>query len=229
MIDRSRRDALLLFAVMGGISALAAIAKPVPQVRDAGAEVHLDQMFPQQFDDWRVDEATRVFVRPTLREEKQYGVYDQVLERSFVDGEGQRVMLSVVYGREQSRPLQLHTPENCYRASGYEVQGSQRTMLLLAGRPVLVTILQAEMPGRLEPVTYWTVLGGEPVTDLASLRWRRLSFAAHRQLPDGMLVRMSSINIDPKAAFELHRRFADSMLRAMSPERRAQVIGKSEL
>jgi len=90
-----------------------------------------------------------------------------------------------------------------------------------------VTNLEAELPGRLEPVTYWTVLGGEPVVDQTSLRWRRLNFAARRQLPDGMLVRLSSINMDPKAAFDLHRRFADSMLRSMTPEHRAQVIGSA--
>ena len=227
MIDRSRRDAVALVAVMGGVSALAAIAEPVAIVGNADEKTDLDRMFPTEFDDWRVDEVSRAFVRPTVRGGKQYGVYDQVLERTFIDGAGHQIMLSVVYGREQSRPLQLHSPENCYRASGFEVHASQRAMLKLGGRSVTVTNLEAELPGRLEPVTYWTVIGGEPVVDQTSLRWRRLTFAARRQVPDGMLIRLSSINMDPAAAFELHRRFADSMLRAMTPEHRAQVVGSA--
>jgi len=95
------------------------------------------------------------------------------------------------------------------------------------GRTLPVIDLQAEMPGRPEPVTYWIVIGGEPVTNPRAAYWRRVGFSLRRQVPDGMLVRISSISADPKAAFELHRRFADSMLRAMTPEHRAQVIGSA--
>ncbi len=227
MIKRSRRDALVLLAVMGGVSTLAAMDSLVPLNRVAGEEVNLEQMFPQRFDGWRVDEATRVFVRPAQNQGKQYGIYDQVLEREYVNDDGQLVMLSVAYGSEQSSALQLHRPEICYPYNGYQVLDVRRATLTLAGRPVPVTKLQADMPGRLEPVTYWTVLGGEPVADERGFRWRIVRFALHRELPDGMLVRLSSINMDPKAAFELQRRFADSMLRAMSPDHRAQVIGSA--
>jgi len=226
MSGRTRRDALVLLAAMGGASALAMIARPEPAAQGAQGPIDLDTLFPQQFDGWRVDEATRGFVRPALREGRRYGIYDQVLERIFVGADGQHVMLSVAFGGEQSASLQLHRPEVCYRANGYQVRGVHGETVSLAGVPVQVTSLEAEMPGRAEPVTYWTVLGGEVVSDSSGFRWRRLIFAARRQSLDGMVVRISTIDSDSVAAFELHRRFADSMLRAMTPAGRARVIGR---
>jgi hypothetical protein len=54
---------------------------------------------------------------------------------------------------------------------------------------------------------------------------RRLSFAARREVADGMLVRVSSIDPDAARAFELHRAFTQDMVRAMAPADRARVIG----
>lgn len=226
MNGRTRRDAMVLLGAMGGASALAMISHPAPRTSGADGRIDLDSLFPEHFDGWRVDEAARAIVRPALREGQRYGFYDQVLERTFVDASGQRIMLSVAFGGEQSASLQLHRPEVCYRASGYQVRDVHGETVTVAGLPIPVTKLEAEMPGRFEPITYWTLLGGEVVADSSGFRWRRLSFAARRQLLDGMLVRVSSIGADTKAAFELHRRFADSMLRAMSPADRVKVIGQ---
>ena len=227
MIERSRRDALVLIGAMGAVSALAAVDGLVPLQRAAGVDVDLERIFPQEFGEWRVDEATRAFVRPAQSKGRQYGIYDQVLERAYVNDNGESVMLSVAYGSEQSGGLQLHRPEVCYDFNGYRVQDVRGATLSLAGRWVPVTNLLADVPGRIEPITYWTVLGGEPTADQRTFRWRIISFALRHQVPDGMLIRLSSINMDPAAAFELHRRFADSMLRAMTPEHRAQVVGSA--
>lgn len=225
MTNTGRRDALVLLGAMGAVSAAAAIVKLVPYSKVAAARIELDQIFPNEFDGWRVDAATRAFVRPAADQGKQYGIYDQVLERAYVNGDGQLVMLSVAYGSEQSGALELHRPELCYHYNGYQVLGFQVSKLVSAGRTVPVIDLQAEMPGRPEPVTYWIVMGGELVTNPRASNWRRMSFAVRREVLDGLLVRVSSINANPAAAFALHRRFADGLLRAMSPEHRALVIG----
>lgn len=227
MINERRRDAFILLSVMGVVSASAAIIQRLPYRKVVTAKIDLDEMFPSKFDAWRVDEAARAFVRPTLEQGKQYGLYDQVLERTFVNDEGERVMLSVAYGSEQSGTLELHRPELCYPYNGYQVFGLQIGEMDLAGRNVPVINVLAEMPGRFEPITYWIVIGGELVTRPRAQRWQLLSFAVRRQLPDGLLIRISSINANPKAAFDLHHQFADSMVRAMSPAHRAQVIGSA--
>jgi EpsI family protein len=228
MISRSRRDALVLAVAMAGTAALAALSKPAPYGSGDDERIDLDQLFPQQFGVWRVDEASRAFVRPALRAGQRYRIYDQVLERTFINDQGHRVMLSVAFGSEQSASLQLHRPEVCYRAGGFEVSGTHAGLLTLAGRAVPVTRLVAKMPGRIEPITYWTILGGEVVSDPGDFRWRRLSFAARRKLLDGMLVRVSSIDSDSTVAFSLHGQFVEELLLALPAGALELVIGSAE-
>lgn len=223
----SRREALLIAAAMGATSALAALAKPQREAPGDGERFDLDRIVPQQFGAWRLDEATRAFVRPALREGQRYRIYDQVLERTFVNDDGQRVMLSMAFGSEQSATLQLHRPEVCYRAGGYEVRGVHADSLTLAGQALPVTRLVAQMQDRIEPITYWSLLGGEVVSGPVGFRWRRLSFAAQRKLLDGLLVRVSSIDADPAHAFEIQARFANDLAMAVAPGDRAVLVGRS--
>ena len=81
------------------------------------------------------------------------------------------------------------------------------------------------MPGRSEPITYWTVLGDVVVTDAAAFRLRQLSFSVRRQLLDGMLVRVSSIDLDPAHAYALQSQFADALAQAMQPAARVKLFG----
>ena len=227
MTNKGRRDALMLFGAMGVVSASAAMVQLVPHSKVGVAKIDLEQAFPDEFDGWHIDETTRAFVRPALDQGKLYGLYDQVLEQAYVNDKGERVMLSVVYGNEQAGALELHRPEVCYQYNGYRVLERQTATMALAGQSVSVINLQAELPGRFEPITYWIVIDGEPAAGPRAYHWRLVSFALRRQVPDGLLIRVSSINLDPKSAFDLHHRFADSMVRAMSAAHRAQVIGSA--
>lgn len=221
----NRRDALRLGAGMAAAAVFAAWLRPVPRAADGAAKVDLDRIVPERFGDWRIDEASRAFVRAADRQGRRYRFYDQVLERTFIDGQGRRIMLSIAFGSEQSSSLQLHRPEVCYRASGYEVRGTHGAALALAGQTVPATRLEAELPGRHEPITYWTVLGGEAVADTSAFRLRRFEYAARREVADGMLVRVSSIEPDAQAAWQLQARFADQLLRALAPADRARLAG----
>ena len=223
-MNATRRAAITLAAGMGAASLVAAFGMP-RHADGAGPKLDLDRLFPSRFGPWRVDEAMKAFVRPASVQARRFKIYDQVLERSFLHESGQAVMLSVAYGSEQSAGLQLHRPETCYQGGGFEVRDTHAAVLKLDGRQLAVTRLRAELPGRPEPITYWTLLGGVVVADASSFRLRRLSFAARWEVVDGMLVRVSSIDPDAERAFELHRSFAQDMVRAMAPADRAKVVG----
>lgn len=225
MISPLRRKALVLAASMGAAAALAALGKPVPRA-DAGAPtLDLDTLLPRAFGDWRVDAATEAFVRPASLQGKVYKIYDQVLERTFVNSQGQRIMVSAAFGREQSTGMQMHRPEVCYPSGGFKVEGVEAVQLTLAGQPVAATRLHAFLPGRSEPITYWTLLGDVVVTDSTAFRLRQLSFGIRRQLLDGLLMRVSSIDPQPARAYALQSQFADELVRAMRPAERVKVIG----
>jgi EpsI family protein len=226
-MNPTRRQALVVFAGMAGAAGLAALFKPRRRNDADTPRIDLDGMFPSRFGAWHVDAAMQAFVRPAAQQGKRYRIYDQVLERTFIDDRGRRVMLSVAFGGEQSASMQLHRPEVCYRASGYEVGDSQAAVLQLGDRPVPITRLKAVMPGRPEPITYWTVLGGAAVADDGSFQLRRLRFAAQRELLDGMLVRVSSIDPDAARAFALHQQFALALSQALAPADRDKILGRA--
>lgn len=223
----TRREALMLAAAMGTAAALSALARTSLPDSSSRADVDLQRLFPLQFGNWHLDDASSAFVPQTALGGQRSPFYEQLLERTFVDDRGRRVMLSVAFDSVQTASRQLHRPEVCYRAGGYQVSATQAAAVTLAGQVVTVTRLKAEMPGRPEPVTYWTLFGGEVLSDPVSFRWKRLNHAIGRRLLDGMLVRVSSIEGDPATAYVLHAQFADAMVQAIPPSDRIKVIGPS--
>lgn len=224
----TRRQALVLSAALAGTAGLAALGRHGRGVQAPRAEIDLARLVPEAFEGWQVDPSTRAFVRAGDSRGKAYGIYDQVLERTFMDARGDRIMLSIAYGGEQSARLQLHKPEVCYRASGYEVVGAQAANLQLAGRSVPVTRLVARKPGRHEPITYWTVLGGASAGGSGlAYQWKRASSALRGEVMEGMLVRISSIDPDPVRAHAQQQRFALAFAQVLTPQAQARLLGAS--
>jgi EpsI family protein len=223
----TRRQVLLLAAALAATAGVAALARHGRPAAPLAARVDLARLFPESFADWQVDPASRAFVRPNEAPGKVYGLYDQVLERTFVNAQGQRIMLSVAYGGDQSTRLQLHRPEVCYRASGYEVENAGTVPIRLAGREVPVTRLHANKPGRSEPITYWTTLGGEVAGSGSAFQWRRITHALQGDTLEGVLVRISSIDHEPARAYALQSRFAQALAQALPADSTQQVVGAS--
>ena len=95
MISPARRKAFGLAAGMGAAALLAALGKPAAHDDATTPRVNLDTMVPREFGDWRVDAATEAFVRPAKLQGVAFKVYDQVLERSFVNSRGERMTTSI--------------------------------------------------------------------------------------------------------------------------------------
>lgn len=218
-----RRRALLLALGMGSASALAAWLRPGPA--DPAARLDLDTLLPERLGPWRLDPDSVAFVRAADRRGAQVRLYDQVLERVYLDASGRRIMLSIAYGTEQSADMQLHRPEVCYRAGGFEVGASSTATLALGERALPVTRLMARLPGRPEPITYWAVVGGELDAGSRPSLGQRLAQLGKRRRSDGLLVRVSSIDPEAVGAWQLHSEFVSAMLQAVAPPARARLLG----
>lgn len=219
---------------------------------EARAQVPLESLFPkdiptalqdatgEQLGFWRLEPVASGMVRPAFEAARRFQMYDQVLERTYVHPSGQRVMLSVAYGRQQSVGLQMHRPEVCYRAGGFRVSDVTPGVLELpavAGpdgvrAPTLrlpVVRLLAALPARPEPVTYWRLLGEVPVQDERDLKLRQLVAGLGRHgLADGLLVRVSTIDADAEAGWRWQALFARDLAAALSPQQRLRVLGATE-
>ena len=205
---------------------LSFLLKPsVDPQADKRANVPLEQLFPSKVGVWQADVTAAAPVRPAFERARQFQMYDQVLERTYVNPQGYRIMLSVAYGRQQSVGLQMHRPEVCYKAGGFKVEAVQAGVLEILGKDMTVARLFASMDGRPEPITYWRLLGDEVVSDETQFKLRQLKFGK-RSVPDGMLVRVSSIDPDQQEAFRQHAMFAQALGSSLSPFQRLRVLGE---
>ena len=227
-MSANRTKAWILAAGMVAVAGLSAVGKPgTLAAMDVRAKVPLERIFPSQFGDWQLDPSAAIFVRPAVDQAKRFQMYDQVLERTYINAQGQRLMLSVAYGRQQSVGLQMHRPEVCYQAGGFQVQDIQSASIKVLGHDFPVTQLQAHMDGRPEPITYWRLLGDGLVTDESSFKLNQLSLGLRGRVLDGLLVRVSSIDRDTAGAHRLQARFTDQLARAMTPAMRLRAFGES--
>lgn len=223
----TRRRAIAFAAAMSATALLAEVAKP-RRIDQPRAKQPLGDVFPREFGDWQGNDTSQLFVQPRDDQGRLYGVYDQVLLRGYANSLGERVMLCVAYGNEQSSALQLHRPEVCYAGSGFTIAEIERVTLDLGRTKLAVTRLHAVKVGRSEPLTYWTVLGDTVVRDGGSFRWGQLIAGLRREVRDGMLVRVSSLNPQAEPAYLLHSRFTNELASAIRPEFRDRVFGGTQ-
>ncbi|MGL6069750.1 exosortase C-terminal domain/associated protein EpsI, partial [Craterilacuibacter sp.] len=81
---------------------------------------------------------------------------------------------------------------------------------------------------RFEPVTYWFTVGSTALADSKMKKWAELDYTLRqRVIPDGLLVRVSSINQDSHAAYTLHRNFLAQLMPAVMPRYRERLFGSA--
>jgi EpsI family protein len=222
------KKAWILALAMACTAVSSALFTPRPQaLAQERAQMPLEHLFPEQFGHWRLDPAASALIRPAFEQARQFQMYDQVLERTYVNAEGRRMMLSVAYGRQQSVGLQMHLPEVCYKAGGFHVQDVEAGTVDLNGAKLPVTRLFASMDARPEPITYWRLLGDDVISDETQFKLRQISLGATGVIPDGMLVRVSSVDADVGAAHALQASFVQEMAAAMTAPQRTRVLGQS--
>lgn len=168
----------------------------------------LEKLVPQQFADWQHDTVTdQWLVTPTLFAAAENNGH-QTLARTYINLLGQRVMLLISYGDDQNNTtFEEHRPEYCYKAQGFTIIKSHTADLSLNTGILPVKQLVAQQYTRFEPITYWMTIGEYPTLPGISRRLHKLRYALKGLNPDGMLVRVSSIDSDQTAAFALQSRF----------------------
>lgn len=223
----ARRKALAALAGMFVTAAVAEWARPTIKVSDLRPGFKLEQLFPERFGDWAVDTNMPVVVPPPDQQAMLDKIYNQTLSRTYVNSRGQRIMLSVAYGGDQSDGLTVHVPDVCYPSQGFKVTDA-RDDRLRAGPGFVIPVrhLLATLGPRIEPVTYWVLMGDEATISNTQRRMVSIRFGLQRLIPEGMLVRVSSISSDMDAAIVVHRQFLQDLVASLPPQERERVIGK---
>jgi EpsI family protein len=224
-MNRRLAASIVLGLAMAGTSALTGALTPRQKVADAQADFRLETMIPKSFAGWTVDASVVQLTPDPTQKELIAALYDQTLSRTYVNAEGQRVMLSIAYGGDQSKQLQLHLPEVCYVAQGFDMVKDRRDELGTSFGKLPVKRLVARQNTRNEPITYWVTIGDKAVMSGIDQKMQRFMYGLSGRIPDGMLVRVSTLGADEAGAYRIQDRFVNQMLAALTPHDRSRLLG----
>ena len=218
----SRRD--LIFGGAAAVTAGTAFATmPRKRITWIGKD-QLEHVVPEQVGSWTFDTSSGVVLPPP--DQLTQLLYDQQVARSYSSPTALPIMLLMAYGSSQSGMLQVHRPEVCYPAGGFKLTETVITRIPLRdgfGIPVRSFVAQSDT--RTEHVLYWTRIG-----PLLPVSWAQQRIAVMRSnlqgyVPDGLLVRLSTVAADAGQARRALELYAQTMLDAIGPARRKMLLG----
>jgi len=185
--------------------------------------IHLEEVVPDEFGVWSEAKLAGPVVNPQVPD-LIAKIYDEVLDRTYVNRDGDRIMLSLAWGSDQRGERQLHLPEICYPAQGFKVETlSDGTLATSFGD---ISVRRFTTSGtRQEPVTYWRAMAGHVVRNDFDKRMVQLDLLPSGQIPDGLLFRVSSIDRDAAHAFKVQQQFAADLLAAVPLDVRRRLSG----
>ena len=213
---------LCMFAAAGMAIAL----KPTVKVMDSEPRLDLETLIPKQFGDWKYDETVMPLIANPEQEATIKRIYNQTLTRTYINSHGERIMLSIAYGGDQSDSMAVHKPEVCYPAQGFQILKNRNDVFPVGKGEIPVKRLVATQGARIEPITYWTTVGD--TVAINKLQWKldQLKYGLTGKIPDGLLFRISSIQADDAAAYRVQDEFSRDLLSALTPEGRERIIGR---
>ena len=218
----NRRDILIGGAPLAAAGAAYALMPHDPLMLIGKDQ--LEKIIPLKVDNWAFDTTSGLVLPPP--DQLARLLYDQQVARSYTSPDQLPVMLLLAYGSSQSGMLQIHRPEICYPASGFKLTETQITSVpLAAGRVLPSRSFTANSDTRVEQVLYWTRIGELVPTGWWTQRLAVVKSNLHGKIPDGLLVRLSTVSNDADQAQATLKKFARAMLESMPAAHRRMLIG----
>lgn len=203
----------VIFILLFLISSLASIIM-TPNVRMSDKRsVNLNDIIPVQFSNWSmVDEELPIIQNPEL-EKSVKSIYSSVLNRTYINNFGNKIMLSIAYTKDQSDSsgYQSHKPEICYPAQGLYISNISKSDIHVGKFKIPVRKMIATAQGRIEPITYWTTIGDTAVNDGFSMKIAQIKYGLSRVIPDGLIFRVSEINDSLDESYRLQVDFINKL------------------
>lgn len=217
---------LVVGVCMFAAAGMALALKPTQKIADTGPKIDLEILIPKSFGGWKVDETIAPLIANPEQEAMINKIYNQTLSRTYINAQGDRVMLSIAYGGDQSDNMAVHKPEVCYPAQGFQILKNPTigTFSTDAGSIPVKRLVATQGP-RIEPITYWTTVGDKVAVSGIKWKLQQIKYGLTGKIPDGLLFRVSSIQADDAKAYVIQDTFTRDMLKAMTPTDRERIIG----
>ena len=207
------------FSVLLVLSAIIAFFyAPKPQKFDRA--LNLASLVPERFQNWHsIPDVQMVTAQDPNSLERE--LYSEVLTRAYADNDNHIVMLLLAYGPSQTDRLQLHRPEICYVANGFQINNITRATIEISTSKLAVRRLLATRAERSEYITYWMRIGNKISNSVFDRQLIKLEYGLKGIIPDGLLVRTSVVGSSGPAAYLVQDQFVKDL--AMSSPRRLQA------
>ena len=181
-------------------------------------------MMPELVGDWRFVQTSGLVLPPD--DALSARLYDNLVTRAYTNATGQTVMVLVAYKNYQNGVLQIHRPEICYPAGGYQLSPTAPTQVEVGpDRLMAANSFSATGGERDEQVLYWTRIGDEFPTHWSEQRMAVLRANLAGINPDGMLARVSMVNNNMALSEPLMTDFIRHLRLAAPPAFRRILFG----
>jgi len=218
MMKINRIQIILASIAILSSAILAEVLAPRELMARTSASFDLEKVIPKQFGLWRL--ATDIApVTPSdpegyVQADPYSRIYSQEVGRSYTDGHGNIVMLMVAYGPVQNFRLKAHRPEMCYTAAGFRVSGKTNAEMRYRNDapPLKMARVIAEREARFEPISYWMRVGNDITTGVVDRQIIRLKYGLRGIIPDGALIRVSTIGLSEEESYKLQEQFIATCL-----------------
>jgi EpsI family protein len=191
-------------------------------------QAKLDDLVPRSFGNWTSEEVGDPLALngPGTLSSK---LYNQLVTRLYDNGQGGQVLMLLAHGERQDDQLQLHRPEICFPAFGYQLLVDAAVQLPLGGQVKLpARQLLARSTNDEERVIYWTRIGEYFPLTAGEQKRARFQNTMAGIVPDGVLCRFTTANT-PAAWAGLHQFLLELMGATALPGRRALVGSERSL
>ncbi|MEQ1721488.1 MAG: exosortase-associated protein EpsI, B-type [Nitrosomonas sp.] len=224
-MKKSMITSFFLGVLMIFSAALTLALTPTEKMADLQEKINLDVMIPSQFADWKIDQSITPLQVDADTQAKLDKLYNQILARTYINSHGNRIMLSIAYGGDRGDNLSLHKPEVCYYVQGFEISNNSFKQLNTDYGFLPTKRLLAVKGNRNEPITYWVTVGDKAVLPGLEQKMQQLKYGLTGKIPDGMLVRVSSVDQDTDNAYKVQDFFIRDLLLAVQNKDRLRLIG----
>ena len=217
------RRGFLLGSAMLAASGIAMARMPSPNRPSIPAKM-FDAMVPQTVGDWQFQTASGLVLPP--RDALSDRLYDNLVTRSYINSLGETVMLLIAYSNRQNGVLQIHRPEICYPAGGYQLSPTRPVSIVIGPkRTIAGNAFLARGTERDEQVMYWTRVGTQFPRSWFEQRLAVARANLDQIIPDGLLARVSMIGGEQSVSMIALENFLTALNAAASPRLRSLLFG----
>lgn len=212
LLDRRR-------AILGGaflLTAGAAAARVPRHHIDLLGKRKIEALIPNDIGPWHFYSKSGLVVPPA--DQLSDSLYSQLLTRVYLSQDGLPVMLLVAQSGGQTGILQVHRPEYCYPAGGFRLSDKATLPVALPGSVLDATVLSAHADDRTEQILYWTRVGNDMPLSWAQQRWSVARANLVGDVPDAVLVRVSTLTQDREAGMAAMTAFTRHLFAAVPPD-----------